>query len=315
MGEQVADVRAWLRDADPALRWQVLRDLDDAPAPTVEAERARILETGWVADLLARQDADGRWAGALYSPKWTSTTYTLLLLQRLGLPSGHPQALAGCRALWDGARYVGGGLSIASAKATLPEACVTGMLIRLAASFGYDDARVGPVVGWLLAQQLDDGGWNCRSNRTGSTHGSFHTTITALEALQARHDTHPDPAEHAALGAGREFLLAHRMFRSHRTGTVVDSAYRRFPFPPQWHYDVLRGLEHFRDAGAPYDDRLAEAVQVVRDAQQPDGTWHRARPYSGRTWFTLEPPGPSRWATLRALRVLRWYGVAEAQGC
>ena len=310
MDEPVTDVMAWLRDADPALRWQVLRDLDDAPAEAVEAERARTPETGWVADLLARQDADGRWAGALYSPKWTSTTYTLLLLERLGLPSGHPQALAGCRVLWDGAQYVGGGLTITSAKASSPEACVTGMLVRLAASFGYDDPRVGSVVEWLLGQQLDDGGWNCRSIRTGSTHGSFHTTITALEALQARRTG--AGVEEEVLAAGREFLLEHRMFRSHRTGTVVDSAYKRFPFPPQWHYDLLRGLEHFRDAGAPYDDRLAEAVQVVRDAQQPDGTWHRARPYPGRTWFTLEPAGPSRWATLRALRVLQWWEAGRS---
>lgn len=297
-------VLAWLRDTDPALRWQVLRDLDDAPPAQVAAERARALEVGWVADLLARQDPDGRWAGSLYSPKWTSTTYTLLLLQRLGLPSGHPQALAGCRQLWDGARYVDGGLTVTSGRTATPEACITGMLVRLAESFGHDDPRVAEVRGWLLEQQLADGGWNCRSVRTGSTHGSFHTTITALEALQSVRD--PGPAEAVALEAGREFLLAHRMFRSHRTGTVVDAAYKRFPFPPQWHYDVLRGLEHFRDAGAPYDDRLAEAAEVVRDARQPDGTWHRARPYAGRTWLTLEPPGPSRWATFRALRVLRW---------
>lgn len=304
----MSEVLTWLREADPALRWQVLRDLDDAPGDVVEAERARMLEEGCVADLLARQDPDGRWAGAFYSPKWTSTTYTLLLLQRLGLPAGHPQALAGCRALWDGAQYVRGGLTIAS-KGSPPEGCITGMLVRLAESFGYDDPRVGPVVGWLVGQQLADGGWNCRSVRSGSTHGSFHTTITALEALQSVRA--PGPEETAALEAGREFLLAHRLFRSHRTGEVVDAAYLRFPFPPHWHYDVLRGLEHFRDAGAPYDDRLTDAVQVLRDAQHPDGTWHRARPYSGRTWSTLEPPGPSRWATFRALRVLRW---CDSQG-
>lgn len=300
------DVLTWLRDADPALRWQVLRDLDDAPPQAVAEERARTLRQGWVADLLGRQDPDGRWAGALYSPKWTSTTYTLLLLQRLGLPAGHPQALAGCRALLDGARTFDGGLNLA-VSIREPETCITAMLVRLAESFGYDDDRVAGAVAWVLGQQLDDGGWNCESVRCDSRHGSFHTTISVLEALHARRD--PGPAESAALAGGRAFLLAHRMFRSHRTGEVVDPAYLRFPFPPQWHYDVLRGLEHFREAGAAHDDRLAEAVEVVRSARGADGRWRRARPYPGRTWCTLEPAGPSRWATLRALRVLRWWGT------
>ncbi|MDP2772471.1 MAG: hypothetical protein Q8O61_02855 [Nocardioides sp.] len=303
LDEQRADVVAWLRDADPALRWQVLQDLDDAPPQEVATERARILEEGWVADLLARQDPDGRWAGALYSPKWTSATYTLLLLQRLGLPTGHPQALSGCQVLWDGAHFYDGGLTLAKSIRE-PETCITAMLVGLAESFGYDDPRVEPAVAWLLGQQLADGGWNCETVRSGSQHGSFHTTISTLEALQSRRS--PGPAEAAALTAGREFLLEHGMFRSHRTGEVVDPAYRRFPFPPQWHYDLLRGLEHFRDAGAPYDARLAEAVQLVRDARGTDGRWKRARPYPGRYWFTLEPAGPSRWTTLRALRVLRW---------
>jgi hypothetical protein len=299
----MGEVLNWLRDADPALRWQVLQDLDDAPPREVAAERARMLEVGWVADLLSRQDPDGRWAGALYSPKWTSTTYTLLLLQRLGLPSGHPQALTGCQVLWDGARYFDGGLTLAKTIRE-PETCITAMLVRLAESFGYDDARVQPAVAWLLGQQLADGGWNCETVRSGSQHGSFHTTISALEALQSRQS--PGAAEMAALSAGRGFLLAHGMFRSQRTGEVIDPAYLRFPFPPQWHYDVLRGLEHFREAGAPYDDRLAEAVQVVRDACRADGRWRRSQPYPGRYWWALEPAGPSRWATLRALRVLRW---------
>ncbi|HSK35072.1 MAG TPA: hypothetical protein VK903_16450, partial [Propionicimonas sp.] len=174
---------AWLLEGDPSIRWQVLRDLTAASGPDVAAERARVATEGWGARLLAEQDPDGRWAGALYSPKWTSTTYTLLLLHWLGLPPGHPQALAGCRQVWDGARLYDGGLNLAKTIRE-PETCITAMLTLLASSFGFEDERVEPAVHWLLGQQLEDGGWNCETVRSGSRHGSFHTTISTLDALQ-----------------------------------------------------------------------------------------------------------------------------------
>lgn len=255
--------------------------------------------------LLERQDADGRWAGAVYSPKWTSTTYTLLLLHRLGLTAGHPQAVTGCRVLWDSARYFDGGLNLARTIRE-PEACITAMLVLLADRFGYDDDRTAAAVTWLLGQQLPDGGWNCESVRSGSRHSSFHTTISVLECLHQRAAVAPDPALAAALRSGREYLLARRLYRSLRTSEVVDPAYLRFPFPPQWHYDVLRGLEHLRAADAR-DDRAADAVARIRAARRADGSWPRHRPWPGRYWFPLEPAGPSRWTTLRALRVLDWW--------
>ncbi len=295
---------SWLLDGDPAIRWQVLSDLVGASPGEVATERAVVAEKGWGAALLALQDSGGRWDGSLYSPKWTSTTYTLLLLHWLGLPTGNPQAVAGCRRLWDGAGYFSGGLNIAKS-ARLAEACITGMFVLLAASFGYPDARVDPAVRWLLGEQLPDGGWNCRSERDGSRHGSFHTSITVLDALLCYQGGAVDVS--GAMAAGRKFFLDHRLYRSHRTGEVVNPAMTRFPFPPQWHFDVLRGLEHFRAAGAPADDRLSDAVGVVERARRPDGRWPRYRGYSGRTWFVMEEPGPSRWATLRALRVLDWW--------
>jgi hypothetical protein len=305
----------WLLDGDPAIRWQTMRDLAHSDAAAVSAERVRVADEGWGAELLRCQDADGRWAGALYSPKWTSTTYTLLLLHWLGLPSGTLAALAGCRQIWDGSRYFDGGMTI-NKSVPLPEACLTGMFLLLASSFGYSDPRVEPAVRWLLGQQLPDGGWNCRSVRDGSTHGSFHTSITVLDALlvyrRAGGGVDGDRVDvEGAMTAGREFFLDHRLFRSHRTGAVVNPALKRFPFPPQWHFDVLRGLEHFRDAGAPADERLSDAVDVVRQARRPDGSWPVHRPYSGRTWFRMEEPGPSRWATLRALRVLDWWDATR----
>jgi hypothetical protein len=299
-------VVAWLLAGDPAIRWQVLRDLLCAPAPDVAAARDRVAVEGWGARLLALQDADATWAGALYSPKWTSTTYTLLQLHWLGLPAGNPQALAGCHRLWEAARCYDGGLTLARSVRE-PETCVTAMLILLACSFGLEDDRLDPTVAWLLDQQLDDGGWNCESIRSGSRHGSFHTSISCLDALVQYQGTAGGIDVGVALERGRQFFLDHRMYRSHRTGAVASPDFTRFPFPPQWHFDVLRGLEHFAAVQAAPDERLSDAVRVIRAARARNGTWPLHRGYPGRTWFRMEQPGPSRWATLRALRVLRWW--------
>ena len=300
------DVRHWLLDGDPSIRWQVLADFDHAPADIVDTERQAVAAEGWGARLLAAQDPDGTWGGTLYSPKWTSTTYTLLLLHWLGLPSGHPAAVTGCQRLWDGATYFDGGLNLAKT-IRQPETCITAMLVLLARSFGLDDPRVDHAVQWLLTQQLADGGWNCETVRCGSRHGSFHTTITTLDALHEYETTGGGTPVSAAAKWGRAFFCDHQLYRSHRSGAVVDRAFTRFPFPPQWHFDIVRGLEHFRAAGARPDPRLADAIDVIRRAQRRDGTWARQRAHPGRTWFRLEEPGPSRWATLRALRVLHWW--------
>ena len=299
-------VLAWLLAGDPAIRWQALRDLGDATEEAVHAERQRVAEVGWGARLLSLQDDDGRWAQAPYSPKWTSTTYTLLLLHWLGLPAGNPQAVRGCRQLWDGATVYDGGLNIAKT-IHKPETCITAMLILAASSFGLADPKIDVAVRWLLAQQLDDGGWNCESIRSGSRHGSFHTSISTLDALLEYQSSGGTVPVEDAMRVGRLFFLEHRLWHSHRTGDEAGREFRRFPFPPQWHFDVLRGLEHFWRAGADRDDRLLDGINVIRHAQSRDGTWPLHRHHPGKRWFSLEGPGPSRWATLRALRVLRWW--------
>jgi len=300
------EIVGWLLGGDPSIRWQTMRHLSSAPPDEVAAERARVASEGWGARLLAEQDEDGRWAGALYSPKWTSTTYTLLLLHWLGLPPGNAQALTGCRVLWDAASSWDGGLNLAKTIRE-PETCITGMLVLLASSLGHRDDRVDDSVRWLLSQQLADGGWNCETVRRGSRHGSFHTSITVLDALTAYTAGGGQEPVDEAMRGGREFFLQHRLYRSHRTGEVVDPAFERFPFPPQWHFDVLRGLEHFAAVGADRDERLEDVVDVVRRRRRTDGRWPVQRAHPGRQWFRMEEPGPSRWATLRCLRVLQWW--------
>jgi hypothetical protein len=300
------DVTAWLLAGEASIRWQVKQDLLGVAGEEVARERGRVALTGWGRRLLELQDDDGLWAGALYSPKWTSTTYTLLLLQRLGLPGGNEQAGLGCRRLWEAATDRDGGLNLAKTIRE-PETCITAMLVLLASSYGGDLDRIERSVAWLVEQQMADGGWNCEELRSGARHGSFHTTISVLEALLDHRLRGGAVPTAAAESRGREFLLRHRLFRSHRTGQVADPTMTRFPFPPQWHYDVLRGLEHFRLGSAPKDERLHDAVDIVQRARRSDGRWPRHRPYPGRRWFEIEGPGPSRWATLRCMRVLDWW--------
>jgi hypothetical protein len=302
MGTEVdSELSQWLLDGDPAVRWRVLRDLTGASERSVARERARIASEGWGARLLAAQDPDGGWGGGVYSPKWTSTTYTLMHLMWLGLPRRHPAALRGCQRLWEW-----------QAGWRVPETCIVGILIHLTSAHGYDAARLDAMVEYLLDQQLTDGGWNCATRDDKGKHSSFHTSILALEALDAYTRLGGRVSATAALRRGREFFLAHRLYQSHRTGAVAIRGSTRFPAFPEWHFDVLRGLELFAQSDQR-DERLRDAIDIVRDARRKDGRWPTYSAYPGRQWFQLEPPGPSRWNTARALRVLRWWAPGRTR--
>ncbi len=313
----------WLLEGDPSIRWQTLRDLVGVPDRVVERERRKVPRRGWGARLLAKQGRDGRWArgrssdGGLYSPKWTSTTYTLLTLRDFGLRPGHSGARKACRILLDEGLQEDGGVSYGIwAKWTRQgETCISGMVLSLLSYFGIEDDRLGTIARHLLREQMPDGGWNCRRPR-GATHSSVHTTLSVLEGLRL-YELHRGgrlPAVRRAQRRGREFLLVHRLFRSHRTGAVIKPAFTTFSFPPRWYYDVLRALDHFQAVDAPRDPRLAEAIDVVRGRRRPDGRWPLQNRHPGRVYFDLERLGaPSRWNTLRALRVLKWWEGRRAQ--
>jgi hypothetical protein len=263
--------------------------------------------------LLAKQDPEGTWAGGLssdgglYSPKWISTTYTMLLLRDLGLAANNPQARKACKLLLDRGLQRDGGINYGWRGRS--ETCITGMVLSILSHFRYDDFRLDTIANQLLNAQMSDGGWNCR-RPLGATHSSMHTTISALEGLRLLelHRKGGVRASRAAQRRGREFLLVHRLFRSHRTGSVIKSDFTRFAFPPRWHYDILRALDHFQAVDAPRDPRLSEAIDIVRSRRRKDGRWSLEHSYRGKTYFALERIGaPSRWNTLRALRVLKWW--------
>lgn len=310
------DVIAWLLDGDPAIRWQVMRDLLDAPPDEVAAERARVEREGWGARLLALQGADGLWAGGACFPAsyrgegpgqpWTATMHTLQTLQILGLDPDSDAARGAVGLIerngrWEhaGQRYFDGEV----------EPCINGRTIDAGAYLGVD---VSPIVERILAERLEDGGWNCEAEN-GSVRSSFDTTINVLEGLlRFERTVGSDDEVRDARRSGEEYLLERGLFRRKSTGEVVDPAYLEFAFPYYWHYDVLRALDHLRAADAARDPRMEEAIALVRSKRRPDGRWPLERIHPGEVYFHLEEPvgSPSRWNTLRALRVLRWWDRA-----
>ncbi len=279
------DVLGWLCEGDPAITWQAQRDLVGGDW---RSTRARVAESGWGAELLSHRRADGTWPDGWYDPKWTSTFYSLQVLQQLGVPA--PESAA---ALLRAGRRDDGTFRLWTSGRD--DVCVTAMMFAMATEAGLP--MPGALDG-LLARQMRDGGWNCRRD---ASHASFHTTLSVLEALVPFES---DGGVQQAAQQGREFLLAHRLFRSHRTGEVVRASFTRFSFPCYWYYDVLRALDYWR--GFAWDDRLTDAMELLVSKRR-HGTWTLQNKHRGLTWFDMETPGrPSRWNTLRALRVLDW---------
>jgi hypothetical protein len=231
------------------------------------------------------------------------------LLWQMGLEPRHPAALAAARCYLEAGSGDDGGINFWRPGRKHSETCVSGMILGQLAYFDVDDERRRRLVKYVLREQMADGGWNCQRNR-GAVHSSFHTTISVLEGLRecATRKGADGRALEAAAARGREFLLAHKLFKSHRTGRVVAGDMTRFHFPPHWHFDVLRGLDYFRSVHADRDARLNDAIELVVSRRRRDGRWPLSRGYPGAQHFEMEVNGqPSRWNTLRALRVLAWW--------
>jgi hypothetical protein len=305
----------WLLDSDPSIRWQVMRDLIGAPTEETSAERARVATEGAGARLLALQGADGKWGGAAWNRGWDSTMHVLMLLRDMGLDPISDQArravdLVGDRVTWNGC-----GPRECDSNAFFQgeiEPCINGQVAAVGAYFGQD---VRNIVDRLLAEQLPDGGWNCEV-ANGSTRSSFNTTICVLEALLEYERAVGESQE--VTGArlrGQDYLLERRLFRRRSTGEAIEcdrkggTAWTSFAFPTWWHYDLLRGLDYLRSADVAPDERVVEALELVVSKRQLDGTWLLDTRYAGvMPVQTDDGEGrPSRWNTLRALRVVQWF--------
>jgi hypothetical protein len=297
----------WLLDADPSIRWQVMCDLTNTTPDVVAAERSRVASEGWGPLLLDRQRADGQWGDGVSTPFWWSNMYSLVFLRDLGLdPTNERARIAIDRVRanvtwgpeWGNSPFFEGEV----------EPCINGRVVALGAYFGQRSDRL---VDRLLSEQLADGGWNCEAER-GSVRSSFHTTICVLEGLLAFEQAFGATAPITdARKRAHDYLLDRRLLRRLSTGDIIDPMWTQFAFPTLWHYDVLRALDYLRAANVQADARVDEAVAVVRERRQSDGRWlldalHRDTLHGE---FGGEVGAPNRWVTLRALRVLKWYGV------
>jgi len=313
---------AWLLDSDPSIRWQVMRDLLESPSDEWESERAKVETEGWGARLLALQDEDGQWAGGAHFPSdfvwggdepgqpWTATSHSLAQLREFGLlPSPRTRAmvdLIGTNARWehDNQPYWEGEV----------EPCINGAAVANGTYFGVD---MSPLVKRLIDERLEDGGWNCEAEN-GSVRSSFDTTINVLEGLlEHERATGGTEASREARRSGEEYLLERSLFRRLSTGEPADESYLNLLHPNRWRYDLLRALDYFRSSslltGEAPDSRLGEAIEILRSRQLADGSWPLDRNPAGRTWFDVDDGEgkPSKWITLRALRVLEWWDEGQ----
>jgi hypothetical protein len=286
-----------------------MRDLTDEPDVVVAAERARVAREGWGARLLERQASDGQWGESGYT-RYIDTPdgracHALMLLRDMGLDPASGEARRAVGRVRDHITLYEGGQPFFEGEV---EPCINGRLLNLGAYFGEPCEAV---LERLLGEQLDDGGWNCEA--PPSVRSSFHSTICVLEGLLEHERANgATPAVTAARARGEAYLLERRMFRKLSSGEVINRDWTRFSFPPGYHYDVLRGLDYLRSAGVQPDERVAEATLLVQKTRRRDGRW-LSHPHADVLDFNMAERAdePSRWNTLRALRVLNWAGHGE----
>lgn len=294
-----SEIRDWLLDSDPSVRFQVLRDLTDAPEPVLATERARIADEGWGRRLLDAQTPDGWWGGESAGDRWRYALYTLHLLQQLGVDPADERVRAAVEKTRDAVTW-GAEFGDNPFFDGEEEPCINGRVLLIGAYFGVASESL---YRRLLDEQLDDGGWNCETPH--SVRGSFHTTVCVLEGL-AEYES-GRVASHARR-AGEEYLLRRGLLRSLSTGAVVDDRFTHSSFPNGSDYDLVRGLDYLRASGRGADTRVREAVDTVRAQRRPDGRWPYVDPELSHQHVVTETDDDdgSRWNTLRAMRVLRW---------
>lgn len=301
----------WLLQGDVSIQYQTYRDLLHTEKPKL---RNQIAKEGWGFRFLNCRKQNGHWGRGFYQPKWTSTHYTLLDLKNLCISPENKIIKETLDIIFKNEKGEDGGiLPIGTVKKS--DVCLNGMVLNYSSYFHVDEKHLKSIVDFLLTEKMRDGGFNCQSNRKGATHSSLHTTLSVLEGIHEYENngyTYRSKELRNAVQSSEEFILMHKLFRSDHTGEIINKKFLKLCYPSRWYYDILRAMDYFQSANVKYDIRMKEAIEIIISKQTKNGFWNLPSHHPGQTHFDMEQPGkPSRWNTLRALRVLNYYNKSE----
>ena len=305
--QQIID---WLLEGDVSIQYQVHRDLLSEDRNDL---RARISEEGFGKRFLAQRKPDGYWGDRFYQPKWISSHYTLLDLRYLNLSPQHTVVKESIDLILASGKSEDGGIPLGPSTVQHSDVCVNGMFLNYASYFNTEEEKLRSVVDSILHELMPDGGFNCRTTRSGASHSSLHTTLSVLEGITEYERNGYTYRSKELLNAKKssiEFILRHRLFLSDRTGEIINKDFLKLSYPSRWRYDILRALDHFQYAGVKWDERMKPAIQVILKKDNSKGTWNLQAKHPGQVHFEMEQAGkPSRWNTLRVMRVLKHFGI------
>jgi hypothetical protein len=305
------EILSWLLEGDVSVQYQTFRDLLGEDRRDLQK---RIASEGFGALYLSKRKPDGHWGNSFYNPKWACTHYTLLDLKNINFPRDNPLIRETIRMVANRQKGTDGGINPAHSVGE-SDVCINGMFLNYACYFHIEEALLNSVVDFILSQRMKDGGYNCQLNRSGATHSSLHTTLCAIEGIAS----YTEEGYHYRLdelreseNSCRQFILRHQFYLSDKTGLIISEKFLNFPFPPRWFYDIVRALDYFRSVKYPFDERMMPALTYIKQKQRKDELWNAGSKHSGAIHFDMEEPRkPSRWNTLRALRILDYYGFPK----
>jgi hypothetical protein len=303
------EILNWLLQGDVAIQYQVYRDLLNTDKLSL---RNRLAKEGWGKQFLSCRLKTGHWGRGFYQPKWTSSHYTLLDLKNLGIASDVPEIRETLQLIFDNEKGKDGGLNPSRTIAN-SDVCINGMGLNYGSYFEVTKEKLQSIVDFIISQHMNDGGFNCRLNRSGAVHSSLHTTISVLEGIleykKNGYNYRLCELEKTARGS-EEFILHHKLFKSDKTGNVIDHKMLLFSWPCRWYYDAFRALDYFQNAGLGYDKRMDDAIEILLKKRTKDKKWLLQGKHPGQAHFNMEKVGePSRWNTLRAMRILKHFGI------
>lgn len=308
MNEQ--QIIEWLFEGDISIRYQAWRDLLGSDKKKLQD---RITMEGWGLKFLSKRHSNGHWGDRFYQPKWISTHYTLLDIRNLNPAPENEFVKATIELVLQNDRAEDGGIRLGPSTNQHGDVCVNGMFLNYASYFKTPEIKLHSLVDSILAELMPDGGFNCRTTRSGAKHSSLHTTISVLEGFtefQKADYNYRKKEISEAIKTGIEFILLHRLFLSDRTGQIIDKNFLKLTYPCRWKYDILRAMDYFQYAGIEWDNRMTDAVAFLNKKQNKDGTWNMQAAHSGQVHFTMEKAGkPGRWNTLRMLRIKKHFGI------